>query len=236
MSDSRSLAAAGVSTRRGWVIMSVLVICGVSGRHEGCAEDDTIVDRRPAHWYTPPGFDGGLVAYDLTAACAENARQRDAGMPYNAACFMLRDFATAYHPGVTFAWQQPRNQRSWFVGTILHEKGICNEVFVRWQSLSDGLQLEFDEVRLTRRSDADPFSIVADAVVRQGIRRATGSDATASRCDVFLIRVRKVVADDRAEGLGFQPSRYDDGRYGVVVDGSVRFFTKTGVPWAERGR
>jgi hypothetical protein len=223
MSAARLAVSAAVSRANMWIILPVVVCC-MCGTREVRADDDTIVDDRPAHWYTPPGFGGRLVAYDLTTACDENARKRNAGMPYNTACFMLRDFVAAYHPGVKFSWQRPTGRHSCFVGTALHADGSRDEVFVRWQSLSDGLQWGFGETRLTRQSDADPFSVIADAAVRRDIREATGIDTAARRCDVFLVRTRDVVADDRADGLRFLSARQSDGRYGVVVDGSVKFF------------
>lgn len=194
------------------------------------ADDDTVAEDRPSHWCAPPGGGGPLVAYDLATECAENARRRDAGQPHSFSCFLLRDYMAAHHPDTAYTWQRPANRAFGFVGTRRPDGPMRQEVYVRWQSLSDGLQWGFSEIEITRHAGRDPFAIVTDTAVRSRIRRAVGADVAGWSGDVFAERTRDVVTDQRNDGLAFEPAGFSTERYGVHAEGGTRFFTLSGEP------
>lgn len=216
------------------LFVALLAAAGQCGLPGATAADDAVGEPRPGHWYPAAGAGAQLVDYDLAAACVENARKRDAGQAHNYACFMLRDFMDSYHPAAEFTWQRAGSRGFGFVGTRKPDDGTLQEVFVRWQSFSDGLQWGFTETEITRNLGADPFAIVADADARTRIRDAIDPDASCP-CDVFVQRTREVFTDQRTEGIAFPPADLIGDRYGVFVDGRVRFFTPAGEP-IEEGR
>lgn len=218
-----------------WLLAAafLLTAAGQRGLPGATAADDTVV-AQPGHWYAFAGEGIHLIDYDLAAACEENARKRDAGQAFNYACFLLRDFMNSYHPDTEFTWQRVGNRSGSFVGTRKPDNETLQEVFVRWQSFSDGLQWGFTETEITRRLGADPFAIVADADARARIRSAIGPDAASHPCDVFVRRTREVMTD--SGNIVFPPADLSDERYGVFVDGDLRFFTPAGEPLADANR
>lgn len=202
----------------------------IGGALVATADDDVVEEPRPRHWYAPAADHGLGAAYDLAAACVENDRKRTAREPFSFACFLLRDFMHAYHPGEEFVWHRSPGRAFHFAGSRRRDEQTVQEVFVRWQSFSDGLQWGFSETELTRRVGADPFRIVADTSTRDRIRHAVGPDAASQPCDVFLHRTRAVFTDQATEAVAFPAAELSAPRYGVFTAGRVRFFTPAGEP------
>lgn len=198
--------------------------------------DDFVDEPRPAHWYAPAGAAGPLIAYDLEAECAENARKRDARQVFNSSCFTLQQFMDTYHPGVDFTWRRFAHRDAGYLGTRRRDDGILQEVFIRWQSLSDGLQVGFSESELTRHAGTDPFAIVVDATARDRIRATIAAVAAGGPYDVFAQRTRTVIADERTEVLALPPAGFTGNRYGVFSHGRVRYFTPAGDPLDDNRR
>lgn len=221
---------ASAAFRRLTVVVAVLAAVALYRLPGTTAADDTVVGARPPQWPGPAGEAAPLVAFDLKAECEENERRRAAGQAHNVACFMLRDYMQAYHPGADFAWRRCAKRVFGFVGTRRPDDETLQEVFVGWQSFSDGLQWGFTEVEITRDLGTDPFAIVADGDARRCIRNALGPDDASRPCDVFLQRTRVVTTDQVSGKIPFPPTQFSGERYGVFLDGRVRFFTPSGEP------
>lgn len=232
MHGSAKLAATvGVAAPLRTLMTAVLVGVGNAGLPTAAiAADDAVVESRPVPRYSPAGPGVQLVDHDLAAECADNARKRDARQAYNVSCFMLRDFMEAYHPGEEFTWQRAANRGFGYVGTRERDADTEQQVYVNWQSFSDGLQWGFTETEITRRLAGDPFAIVADAAARDRIRAALGVDVAAGPSDVFARRGRSVLTDERVDGIVFPAVELAGDRYGVLTEGRLRWFTPAGEP------
>lgn len=196
------------------------------------AVDDVVSEPRPRHWHAPFGSAAQFAAYDLEAECDDNERKRAAHEPSNYACFMLRDFMNAYHPGEDFFWQRSPKAAFRFVGTRRPDAHRLQEIFVHWQSFSDGLQWRFFETEVTRHLGDDPFLIVADDGARERIRNAAGPAAADRPWDVFLHRTRQAVTDQRTDNVEFPAADLTGDRYGVYAAGRLRYFTPAGEPFS----
>lgn len=187
-------------------------------------------DGRPLSTRYEPAGAGAAAPYDLRAERAEHERRRSARQPYAITPFLLHDYLQAHHPDADFVWQRPIGRSFFFVGTRNPNPDSLQQVYVGWQSYSDGLQWGFTEIEIVRHLGTDPFQIVADAAVREKIRTAVGPPGKAGDWDVFLERSRQVFTDQGAERLVFEPAGHDAVRYGVWADGRTRFFTREGTP------
>ena len=196
---------------------------------EPALEAQAIVAPEPSR-FQPRDAGSDLVDYDLSAAVEASARARAAGQPWNFDCVLLKEFIDAYHPGSEFTWQRPSKGRFRYVGTRKPDDTTLQQVYVNWQPWSDSIEWNFNETEITRHLGVDPFEIIPDAGARAQIRNAVGPDSADRPCDAFLQRTREIFTEHKPSNVSFPAAPLANDRYGVFVDGQVRFFSLTGDP------
>jgi hypothetical protein len=181
--------------------------------------------------FRPKGFTDKLTPYDLEEVFQENKKKAEAGKAHNYSSFLVKEFSGHYYPKAEFQWHRVGGTSS-NVGIRKKDENTVQEVFLRWTSLSDGLEWGFFNGELERTTKTDRFAIIADAEVAKRIKKSLldqkligdPKDAT----DVFSYRTRSFSTGQKTSGLTFPDKDFGETKYGVSVGDKVYFFTAKG--------
>jgi len=177
-----------------------------------------------------------LLPFDLEKSLSESRKNKADGKPSSYTPIMLDEFLRFYYPDTKFDWVVLD------VGHYFGYKGIrissevqWQEMYVSWQSFSDGLEWCFFNTDLTRSLTPDPFDVIDGVQVNQNIKTYLANkniwsekNASADKPDVFLYKYRKFCTDQKTENIPFEPAGFTLLYYGVYIGGKTYYFSLLG--------
>lgn len=182
--------------------------------------------------YSPLKKTTEFKEYNFENEFAENESNKKAGKATNYSSFIINDFLAAYYPNAVFNWQSTTNGFFSFKGTR-DLKGEQHELFLDWQSYSDGSEWNFWTTDLFRSPIGTPaFDVIKRAPVATKIKNyvaARYAPQLLDSLDVFKRATRSFVTPQQSEKIPFKANEtLVEVTYGVYVKGKLLTFDLEG--------
>lgn len=182
--------------------------------------------------WRPDGFTDVLTPYDLEEEFNENKKKEQEGKAHMYTSFLVKEFAEHYYPKAEFQWHRAAGAWARHVGIWNKDEHTVQEVFLHWQSYSDGLEWGFYNGELERTTQADRFAIIADAEVASKIKQDLLNKKVIGDLkdvkDVFSYRTRSFMTESKTSGLKFPDKDFGETKYGVSIGDKLHFYDAMG--------